>query len=75
MEKIYRADYDRKGTNVQEDSWYFWAEDDKQALNLAKAHGLLGIDYGDIGHVELELVQLYEVEDNEFCSEKRLVWF
>ena len=76
--KCYRADYDviKDGKNVDQRDEYFWCETDEEAVNIAKEDGSRGINYADIGHCELSLVQVVEVDDSQECfPEIRTIWW
>lgn len=69
--KLYRLDYD--GLH---DSDYIWCNTDEDAIKEGKEIASKGIYYADIGHCELELIQIVEVDDeSEFYSEKRVIWY
>jgi hypothetical protein len=71
MKRCYRVDYD--GIH---DSDYIWCANDKLAIEMAMQMASEGIDYVDIGHSALELVQIVEVDDkSEYFSEKRVIWY
>lgn len=71
MKRCYRVDYDGN-----HESDYIWCTDDKSAIEKAMQMASEGIDYADVGHCELELVQVVEVDDkSEYFSEKRVIWY
>jgi hypothetical protein len=77
--KCYRADYDvvEDGTFFDNASHeeYFWAESDDEVIDIAHDYAMSGIDFSDIGHCELYLVQIMEVDDTDECfPETRIVW-
>lgn len=74
---FYRADFECKTDNsIIIDSDYYTAENDDEALRWAKDDEGRGVDFADIGHVDIELVELYEVNENEETfPEIRLVWY
>ena len=35
-----------------------------------------GVDYADVGHCDLEIIQIVEVDDDsEFYNDKRVIWY
>lgn len=74
---FYRADFECKSDkSIQIESDYYRADNDDEALRWAKDDEGRGVDFADIGHVEIELVQLYEVDGNkETFPEIRCVWY
>lgn len=74
---FYRADFECKNNkDIIIDSDYYTAENDDEALRWAKDDEGRGVDFADIGHVDIELVELYEVNENEETfPEIRLVWY
>lgn len=74
---FYRADFECKtDKSIVIDSDYYTAENDDEALRWAKDDEGRGVDFADIGHVDIELVELYEVNENkETFPEIRLVWY
>ena len=71
MNKCYRVDY-----YGNHDSDYIWCADDMAAIEEAMQMAKKGIDYADIGHCDLELCQVVEVDDNsEFFDDLRVIWY
>lgn len=69
--KCYRIDY-----NEVPDSDYIWCKDDETAIKEAFEQAKLGIDYADVGHRDLDIVQIVEVDDeSEFYNDKRVIWY
>ena len=54
---------------------YFPTENDDTAIAYAKEWAENGEDYDDIGHVDLELVSVCEVDPNNDWEEVRTIWF
>jgi len=49
---------------------------DEEAIKLAKAWAAQGDDFADVGHVDMYLVEVTEVDGNEECfPEIRSVWW
>lgn len=70
MNKCYRVDY--TGNN---DCDYIWRADDASAIEEAMNMAKMGIDYVDVGHQDLELLQVVEVdEESAFYPDKRVIW-
>ena len=64
--KRYRADF-RCVINGEEfipDSEYFSSENDKKALKYAELVASDGIDFSDVGHVDMELTHVAECDDD-----------
>lgn len=71
MKKCYRIDY--VGNH---DSDYVWSYTDEDAIELGKELAKIGVDYIDIGHCELELAMVVEVDDTEETfPDKRIIWY
>ena len=71
MKKCYRIDYDGN-----HDSDYVWSYTDEDAIKLGKKLAKIGVDYIDIGHCELELAMVVEVDETkETFPDKRIVWY
>lgn len=48
---------------------------DEKAIKLAKEWAAQGHDFADVGHVDMDLVQVTEVDGNEECfPEVRTIW-
>lgn len=74
-ERWYRADFYIVGIDDYKDE-YFVADNDEDAVRIAKEYQALGVDFADVGHKELELLQVFEVDAETECfNEKRLVWY
>lgn len=76
--KWYRADFDvvkdKKVINQVDE--YYQAECDNDAIDAAHETAAYGIDYADIGHCNLELVQIVEVNESTEClDEIRVVYY
>jgi hypothetical protein len=85
----YRADYDYTPINYGGGTDEFFCikvEDendaaqmkaaDEEAIKLAKEWAAQGDDYADVGHVDMDLVEVTEVDGNEECfPEIRSVWW
>jgi hypothetical protein len=76
--KCYRIDYNECEINnffFTPDSDYIWCADDESAIKEAFELAKQGIDYSDIGHCDLDIVQIVEVDDeSECCNDKRVIW-
>lgn len=49
---------------------------DEEAIKLAKEWAAQGDDFSDVGHVDMDLVEVTEVDGNEECfPEIRSVWW
>lgn len=74
---FYRADFEcTTDKSITIDSDYYRADNDDEAFRWAKDDEGRGVDFSDIGHVEIELVGIYEVNENEETfPEIRLVWY
>ena len=69
--KCYRIDYDGN-----HDSDYIWCADDESAIKESFELAKQGIDYSDIGHCDLNIVQIVEVDDESECyNDKRVIWY
>ena len=76
--KCYLADYDvvKDGKIINQIDEYFWDESDENVIESAKEFALNGVDYADVGHCDLSLVQVVEVDDSQECfPEKRIIWY
>ena len=77
--KCYRIDYNECEINeffFTPDSDYIWCKDDETAIKDAFEQAKLGIDYADVGHCDLEIIQIVEVDDeSEFYNDKRVIWY
>lgn len=77
--KLYRIDYNEceiKDFFFTPDSDYIWCADDETAIKEAFEQAKLGIDYADVGHCNLEIIQIVEVDDeSEFYNDKRVIWY
>jgi hypothetical protein len=76
--KWYRADFTAKGLldNTDINSEYYMAESDAEAIDRGKELASKGADFTDIGHVEIELTYISEVDDTqETWPEKRTVYY
>ena len=82
----YRADFDyvpeNYGGGTQEylcltlDSTTTMEELDQEAIDWAKNLAEQGANFSDVGHVDMELVQLCEVDGTKECfPEIRTVWY
>lgn len=81
----YRADFDYVPVNYgggYSDYIYFYDDDcnkdevDKQAIEWAKQRASEGYEFSGVGHVEMELVQVFEVNGEEECfPEIRQIWW
>jgi len=76
-EKWYKADFAcTTDPTIDIEPSYFVADNDEQAIEIAKEEAESGVDFCDIGEVETELIQVYEVDDTqEGMPEKRLIWY
>jgi len=81
MTKWYYASFDAVNENGEVDNdicvdgTYFYEESDDAAVAYAKELAEMGEDYGDIGHVDLELVSVCEVDSNNEWDDIRTIWF
>ena len=77
--KCYRIDYKECEINdffFTPDSDYIWCTDDETAIKEAFEQAKSGIDYADVGHCDLEIIQIVEVDDeSEFYNDKRVIWY
>lgn len=74
-EKWYRADFDIVGIDDCRDE-YFVADNDEDAIRIAKEYEAIGVDFVDVGHKDLELIQVVEVDAETECfNELRVVWY
>ena len=49
---------------------------DEEAIKLAKEWAAQGEDFSDVGHVDMDLVEVTEVDGNKECfPEVRTVWW
>lgn len=80
-EKWYCSSYnaiDEEGDvliDVCPDCDYFSADSDEAAIEQAKELAANGSDYSDIGHVDLEVIQVCRVDPNKEWDEVETVWF
>ena len=76
---FYKADYITKEAGESGeliDSYYFYATDNDEAYKEAKEYEKQGIDYSDVGHKEIELVQIAIVdEETETLEEKEIIYY
>ena len=77
--KLYRIDYNECEINdffFTPDSDYIWCDTDEDAIKESNEIAEQGIDYADVGHCKLEIIQIVEVDDNsEFYNDKRVIWY
>ena len=77
--KCYRIDYNECEINniwFVPDSDYIWCADDETAIKEGKEVAEKGLDFPDFGHIDLEVVQIVEVDDeSEFYNDKRVIWY
>ena len=77
--KLYRIDYNESVVNdiwFTPDSDYIWCYTDEDAIKEGKELAEQGIDFVDVGHCDLEIIQIVEVDDtNEFYNDKRVIWY
>lgn len=75
-EKWYRADFDIVGVDDCRDEYFVVADNDEDAIRKAKEYEALGVDLADVGHKDLELSQVVEVDAETECFEElRVVWY
>lgn len=76
--KWYRADFSPKDGNigVDIDSDYFISDSDDRAIEVAKDTAARGVDFADIGHVDIELTQVFIVDDTQetFPEVEQIYW-
>ena len=75
--KMYRADFDvtKNDKVISMRDNYYWSETDDDVIKQAQETAKRGVDFVDIGHCEMELVQIVEVDENtEFFDEIRIVY-
>lgn len=75
-EKLYCISYDSVwiGNNeIHPDYDYIMAKSDEDAISIAKQLTVAGLDYKDVGHVDLELLSVTEI-DTETGDDLRTVW-
>lgn len=76
--KWYCADFTAKGLldNTDINSEYYTAESDAEAIDHGKELASNGVDFVDIGHVDIELTYIAEVDDTqETWPEKKTVYY
>ena len=74
--KWYRADFTVKDGKTCIESEYYMADDDFKAMVIAREFVRKGVDFTDIGHVEIELTYIAEVDETqETWPEKRTVYY
>lgn len=76
--KWYRADFTAKELfdNIDINSEYYMAESDTEAIERGKEFAHYGVEFADIGHVDIELTYIAEVDDTqETWPEKRTVYY
>lgn len=75
---LYKADYyvlGHSGLGLI-DPYYYYASDNDEAYKEAKQYEKQGIDYADIGHQNISLVQIAIVdEETETLKEKELIYY
>lgn len=75
---LYKADYyvlGHSGFGLI-DPYYYYASDNDEAYKEAKQYEKQGIDYADIGHQNISLVQISIVdEETETLEEKELIYY
>lgn len=73
--KNYRADYECiiDGERYNPDSDYFSAENDEEAIEIAKSIAADGIDYADVGHIDIELTYVAELDED--YEELRTIYY
>lgn len=72
--KWYRADFTAKNRDIE--SEYYMAESDEEAIDRGEELASNGVDFADIGHVDIELTYIAEVDDTqETWPEKRTVYY
>lgn len=76
---LYKADYsiiNDNGTEELIDSYFFYASDNDEAYKEAKHYESQGIDYADVGHKDIRLVQIAIVdEETETLEEKEVIYY
>ena len=73
----YTASFTGKhdGEEIFPDCIYFEAENDEIAIQVAKEAAEQGVDYDEVGHIDLELCSVVKVDaDNEF-EELETIWY
>ena len=76
--KWYRADFTAKGLfdNTDIESEYYTADSDAEAIDRGKEFARYGVEVEDIGHVDIDLTYIAEVDDtHETWPEKRTVYY
>ena len=76
--KWYRADFTAKGlfNDTDIESEYYTEESDTEAIDRGKDLAKHGADFVDIGHVEIELTYIAEVDDTkETFPEVRTIYY
>ena len=74
-ERWYSSSYYAVDEDVDPDCDYFIAENDDAAVAHAKELANKGVDYTDLGHVELELSQVCRVDPEREWEEVETVWY
>lgn len=74
-ERWYCSSYYAVDEDVDPDCDYFIAENDDAAVAYAKELANEGVDYVDIGHVELELSQVCRVDPEREWDEVETIWY
>lgn len=74
-ERWYCSSYEAVDEDVDPDCDYFIAESDEAAVAHAKELASIGVDYEDLGHVELELLQVCRVDPECQWDEVETVWY
>lgn len=76
---LYKADYsviNDNGTEELIDPYFFYASDNDEAYKEAKHYESQGIDYSDVGHKDISLVQIAIVdEETETLEEKEIIYY
>ncbi|MBP5457232.1 MAG: hypothetical protein J6Y37_12100 [Paludibacteraceae bacterium] len=78
LERWYYASYsavDKDGEEICPDGDYYMADSDEKAIEYAKYLAGQGVDYSDIGHVELDLLQVVRVDPEQEWDEVETVWY
>ena len=74
-ERWYSSSYYAVDEDVDPDCDYFIAENDDAAVAYAKELANKGVDYTDLGHVELELSQVCRVDPEREWEEVETIWY
>lgn len=75
-EKLYCISYDSVwigNKEIHPDYDYISAKSDEDAIRIAKQLTVAGLDYKDVGHVDLELLSVTEIDINT-GDDLRTVW-